>query len=49
MAHPAKHKGQAQGQHEVDEAGWVPLPEADERLSYRRDRDVIRALASTIT
>ena len=31
--------------YEVDEARWVPLDEADGRLSYERDRRVLRSLA----
>jgi 8-oxo-dGTP diphosphatase len=29
---------------EVDDARWLPLPEAEELLSYDRDRDVLRSL-----
>jgi 8-oxo-dGTP diphosphatase len=32
---------------EVDEVQWVPIDEAPERLSYRRDREVLRALKAS--
>ena len=33
---------------EVDEARWVPLPEADALLSYERDRDVLARAAKLL-
>ena len=36
--------GEGKAGHEVDEVQWVPLSEAPERLSHRRDRDVLLAL-----
>jgi len=37
--------GDPAGDNEVDEAIWVPLPEARARLSYSRDTIVLDALA----
>jgi 8-oxo-dGTP pyrophosphatase MutT (NUDIX family) len=37
--------GDPAGDNEVDEAIWVPLPEARARLSYSRDTVVLDALA----
>jgi 8-oxo-dGTP diphosphatase len=37
--------GQVGADHEVDEAAWVPLAEARQRLSYPRDVEVLDALA----
>jgi 8-oxo-dGTP diphosphatase len=31
---------------EVDEVAWLPLAEAERRLDYERDREVLRALAA---
>ena len=31
---------------EVDEAGWLPVPEAASRLTYDRDREVLRSFTS---
>ena len=31
-------------EHEVDELRWVPLDEADDALTYDRDRDVLKRL-----
>ena len=36
--------GEGEAGNEVDEVQWVPLTEAPERLSHRRDRDVLLAL-----
>ena len=36
--------GEAEPGHEVDEVRWVPIPDAPERLSHARDREVLRAL-----
>jgi 8-oxo-dGTP diphosphatase len=36
--------GDPAGAHEVDEATWVPLPEARDRLTYPRDVIVLDAL-----
>lgn len=40
--------GSPAGAHEVDEAVWVPLAEAVERISYERDAHVLRALPGVL-
>jgi 8-oxo-dGTP diphosphatase len=40
--------GEPEGHHEVDEALWLPLDEARQRLSYARDRDVLDALDAAV-
>ena len=40
-------EGNARPQHEVDAVEWLTLPDAGERLSYGRDRDVLDAVART--
>jgi 8-oxo-dGTP diphosphatase len=40
--------GAVAGHHEVDDARWVPLPDARKRLSYDRDIEVLDALEATI-
>ncbi|HEY2430826.1 MAG TPA: NUDIX hydrolase, partial [Acidimicrobiales bacterium] len=34
--------------HEVDELVWLPLPVAEDRLSYDRDRPVLQALGDAL-
>ena len=36
--------GELRAAHETDEARWVPLAEAEQVLSYERDREVLRYL-----
>ncbi len=36
--------GEARAQNEIDEVRWVPLEEAAELLSYRRDAELLSAL-----
>lgn len=36
--------GAGRAGNEVDEVQWVPVDQAPDRLSHRRDRDVLRAL-----
>jgi hypothetical protein len=33
---------------EVDQIRWLPLAEADGALSYRRDREILRAFADRL-
>ncbi|MBV9660077.1 MAG: NUDIX hydrolase [Acidimicrobiales bacterium] len=40
--------GQPLGANEVDEAEWVPLSEAAERLSYSHDVEVVSALLNAL-
>jgi 8-oxo-dGTP pyrophosphatase MutT (NUDIX family) len=40
--------GEVAGHHEVDDARWVPLAAARQRLSYERDIGVIDALEATL-
>jgi 8-oxo-dGTP pyrophosphatase MutT (NUDIX family) len=40
-------EGSARPQHEVDGVEWLTVPDACERLSYGRDRDVLEALVNT--
>lgn len=40
--------GDAIGDHEVDEARWVPLQEAREMLTYSRDKVVLDALGELV-
>jgi 8-oxo-dGTP pyrophosphatase MutT (NUDIX family) len=40
--------GEPRAANEVDEAGWFALAEAQERLSYSHDREVLRGLERAI-
>ncbi len=40
--------GDPEGANEVDEAGWVPLEEAADRLTYPHDVEVLRALSGAL-
>jgi 8-oxo-dGTP pyrophosphatase MutT (NUDIX family) len=40
--------GDAAPRDEVDEVAWLPPHEAAERLSYRRDRDVLHSLEAAL-
>jgi 8-oxo-dGTP diphosphatase len=39
--------GDLQPSREIDDARWVPLPEAELLLTYERDREVLRSLAGS--
>jgi 8-oxo-dGTP pyrophosphatase MutT (NUDIX family) len=40
--------GRFEGRHEVDEVRWLPLDEAEEELTWSRDRTVLRSLEEVL-
>jgi len=44
----AQHPEAARAQNEVDEIAWLPPAEAEARLSYDRDVDVLRAAVEVL-